>query len=328
MSLSALKLSGRSFCALAPNLAAMIFNGRAFAADWQNRLKKKLADQKVALAVVLVGEDPASQAFVKIKQKFGEAIGVEVSVREYDEAIATGELIEIIEKLNDNSRFAGIIVQLPLPASVDTGAVVAAIAPAKDVDALGSGSLFTPPTVRVIEEVFKSINLGPAGHPALVIGQGRLVGRPAAAYLAQVGAQVEIADKYDHKHQAESFDNPEKGLSKMSLDISRSIFSNLASDGTIFNEGIFRSIKAIYHRIALDMIEQYNNDAEMNGFSFDRYKEERIVDQLSKNVYQAGVNYLNNPYQAPTMPSWNRVINAIPKIEQELFSIVEKDNQI
>ena len=140
--------------------------------------------------------------------------------------------------------------------------------------------------------------------------------------------QVEIADKYDHKHQAESFDNPEKGLSKMSLDISRSIFSNLASDGTIFNEGIFRSIKAIYHRIALDMIEQYNNDAEMNGFSFDRYKEERIVDQLSKNVYQAGVNYLNNPYQAPTMPSWNRVINAIPKIEQELFSIVEKDNQI
>lgn len=195
MSLSALKLSGRSFCALAPNLAAMIFNGRAFAADWQNRLKKKLADQKVALAVVLVGEDPASQAFVKIKQKFGEAIGVEVSVREYDEAIATGELIEIIEKLNDNSRFAGIIVQLPLPASVDTGAVVAAIAPAKDVDALGSGSLFTPPTVRVIEEVFKSINLGPAGHPALVIGQGRLVGRPAAAYLAQVGAQVEIADK-------------------------------------------------------------------------------------------------------------------------------------
>ena len=195
MSLSALKLSGRSFCALAPNLAAMIFNGRAFAADWQNRLKKKLADQKVALAVVLVGEDPASQAFVKIKQKFGEAIGVEVSVREYDEAIATGELIEIIEKLNDNSRFAGIIVQLPLPASVDTGAVVAAIAPAKDVDALGSGSLFTPPTVRVIEEVFKSINLDPAGHPALVIGQGRLVGRPAAAYLAQVGAQVEIADK-------------------------------------------------------------------------------------------------------------------------------------
>ena len=195
MSLSALKLSGRSFCALAPNLAAMIFNGRAFAADWQNRLKKKLADQKVALAVVLVGEDPASQAFVKIKQKFGEAIGVEVSVREYDEAIATGELIEIIEKLNDNSRFAGIIVQLPLPASVDTGAVVAAIAPAKDVDALSSGSLFTPPTVRVIEEVFKSINLGPAGHPALVIGQGRLVGRPAAAYLAQVGAQVEIADK-------------------------------------------------------------------------------------------------------------------------------------
>jgi methylenetetrahydrofolate dehydrogenase (NADP+)/methenyltetrahydrofolate cyclohydrolase len=173
----------------------MIFDGRALAADWQNRLQKKLDGQQAALAVVLVGEDPASQTFVKIKQKFGEAIGVEVSVREYDGVITTEELIEIIEKLNDDSRFAGIIVQLPLPAHIDTDQVIAAITPIKDVDALGSGSSFAPPTVRVIEEVFKSINLDPAGRPALVIGQGRLVGRPAAVYLAQAGAEVTAADQ-------------------------------------------------------------------------------------------------------------------------------------
>ncbi|OHA57885.1 MAG: hypothetical protein A2114_02110 [Candidatus Vogelbacteria bacterium GWA1_51_14] len=172
-----------------------IFNGRAFAADWQNRLQKKLDGQPVALAVVLVGEDSASQAFVKIKQKFGEAIGVEVSVREYDENITTEELIEIIEKLNDDSHFAGIIVQLPLPAHIDTDQVIAAITPTKDVDALGPDSSFTPPTVRVIEEIFKSINLDPAGRQALVIGEGRLVGRPAAVYLAQAGAEVVIADQ-------------------------------------------------------------------------------------------------------------------------------------
>jgi len=140
--------------------------------------------------------------------------------------------------------------------------------------------------------------------------------------------QVEIADRYDHKHQTESFDNPEKGLSKMSFDISRSIFGKLASDGSIFSEGMFRSIKATYHRIALDMVEQYNNDAVMNGLTFDRHKEERLVDQLARNVYQAGVSYLNNPNQTPVMPSWKRVISAIPNINEVFYNIVEEDNKL
>lgn len=140
--------------------------------------------------------------------------------------------------------------------------------------------------------------------------------------------QVEIADRYDHKHQSESFDNPEKGLSKMSFDISRSIFAKLASDGSIYSEGAFRSIKATYHRIALDMVEQFNNDAVMNGLKFDRHKEERLVDQLARNVYQAGISYLNNPNQTPVMPSWKRVLSAIPDIEKEFYEIVEQDNKL
>lgn len=139
--------------------------------------------------------------------------------------------------------------------------------------------------------------------------------------------QVEIADRYDHKHQSESFDNPDKGLSKMSFDISRSIYAKLASDGAVFNEGIFRSIKATYHRIALDMVEKNNNDAIMNGLRFDRHKEERLIDQLARNVYQAGIGYLNNPNQSPVMPSWKRVLSSIPDIGSEFLDVVEKDNE-
>ncbi len=140
--------------------------------------------------------------------------------------------------------------------------------------------------------------------------------------------QVEIADKYDHKHKSESFDNPEKGLSKMSFDISRTIYAKLASDGCIFSEGMFRSIKATYHRVALEMVEQYCNDATMNGLEFDRFKEERLVDQISKNVYQAGISYLNNPNYGSVMPEWKRVITALPNVLQEFYQFVEADNGI
>ncbi len=139
--------------------------------------------------------------------------------------------------------------------------------------------------------------------------------------------QVEIADRYDHKHQSESFDNPDKGLSKMSFDIARSICAKLASDGAVFSEGMFRSIKATYHRIALDMVEQYNSDAVMNGLKYDRHKEERLVDQLARNVYQAGISYLSNPNQTPLIPSWKRVISAIPDLLDEFVNVVEEDNK-
>ena len=113
----------------------------------------------------------------------------------------------------------------------------------------------------------------------------------------------------------------------MSFDISRTLFSSLSSDGVVFNEGIFRSIKATYQRYALEMVEQYNNDAIFNGLRFDRYKEERIIDQLSRNIYQAGVSYLNNPNQTPVMPGWKRVINSIPDVMKEFLTVVEEDNQ-
>ncbi len=139
--------------------------------------------------------------------------------------------------------------------------------------------------------------------------------------------QVEIGDAYEHKHQEVSTNGGNSGLSKMSKDIARNIYAKLATNGTIFNKGTFRSIKATYQRIALDFVEQYNADASINGLSIDRNKEEHMVDMFAKNIYKAGVGYLEEPYQIPYMPSWKRVISAFPELVEEFYEIVELDNK-
>ena len=140
--------------------------------------------------------------------------------------------------------------------------------------------------------------------------------------------QVEIADGYDHKHQEESQENPNGGLSKMSFDIARSIYAKLATQGYVFSRGIFRTTKATYQRFALDMVEQYAADASINGLKMDRDKEERTVDMFAKNIYRAGIEYLDNPNQIPFIPSWKRVLSAIPDVMDKFVDIVEEDNKM
>ena len=140
--------------------------------------------------------------------------------------------------------------------------------------------------------------------------------------------QVEIADRYDHKHQDLSAEDAEKGLSKMSRDISRAIFAKLASDGITLSTEFFRTLKATYWRIALDFVELYKADAAMNGLHYDFHKEEQVIDLFVTNVYQSGINFLNNPDMVPLMPSWKRVQSAFPDIFEEFYEIVEKDNDI
>ena len=81
--------------------------------------------------------------------------------------------------------------------------------------------------------------------------------------------QVDLADKYDHKHQDLSADNENKGLSRMSLDIIKTLIRKLATQGNTFSPEYFRSLKATYYRYALDLTDIYRSDAEMNGFKFD-----------------------------------------------------------
>ena len=138
--------------------------------------------------------------------------------------------------------------------------------------------------------------------------------------------QVDIGDQYDHKHQPVSVDNMEKGLSKMSLDITKAIFRKLASNGATFNIETIRSIKATYLRIAEDFIEKYYCDSLLNGYEYDRNKEEEMVNLFARNLYIAGSYFLQNPMDRDYVPSWKRVLSAFPEFPELFYEAVEKDN--
>lgn len=139
--------------------------------------------------------------------------------------------------------------------------------------------------------------------------------------------QVDIADIYDHKHQELSTDNPQAGLSRMSTDITKAIIRKLATQGNVFSLETFRSIKATYFRTALDFVEKFYNDALINGLQIDRHKEEKAVELFAENIVRAGEVFLSNPMETPFMPSWNRVISAIPDILDHIYEAVEEDNK-
>ena len=137
--------------------------------------------------------------------------------------------------------------------------------------------------------------------------------------------QADIAKTYDHKHQDLSADNDAGGLSKMSIDITKAMFRKLATQGETFNTETFRSIKATYYRIALDFVETYHNDAIMNGLSLDIHSEEKAVELFAENIMKAGESFLDNPMETPFIPSWNRVISAMPNVLERLRDAVEQD---
>jgi glucosyl-3-phosphoglycerate synthase len=111
----------------------------------------------------------------------------------------------------------------------------------------------------------------------------------------------------------------------MSIDICKSLFRKLATQGAIFTPEMFRTIKATYYRIALDFVETYRNDAIMNGLLVDIHEEEVAVEMFSKNIMDAGQMFLSQPMETPFIPSWNRVQSAVPDILERLYQAVEED---
>ncbi|MGH1330052.1 MAG: glycosyl transferase [Paracoccaceae bacterium] len=137
--------------------------------------------------------------------------------------------------------------------------------------------------------------------------------------------QVEISDAYDHKHQDLSAEDANAGLSRMSIDICKAIFRKLATDGTIFTPNVFRTLKATYYRSALDLLEAYYNDAQMNGLTIDRHKEERAIELFAENLMLAGQSFLDNPNETPFIPTWNRVHSADPSFLHDMHAAARAD---
>ena len=138
--------------------------------------------------------------------------------------------------------------------------------------------------------------------------------------------QVDIADRYDHKHQKLSAEDASAGLSRMSIDISKALFRKLATRGVVISTESFRSLKASYYRIALDFVETYHNDAVMNGLTYDLHSEERAVELFAENIMKAGEAFLDRPMERPFIPSWSRVTSAMPDILKRLREAVEEDS--
>jgi glucosyl-3-phosphoglycerate synthase len=140
--------------------------------------------------------------------------------------------------------------------------------------------------------------------------------------------QVDVAETYEHKHQALSTDDPTKGLQRMAADIAKSLFRTMASEGLVFTADDFRSLEVRYVRIAQDTIARYYADAMLNGLKFDRHGEEIAVATFAKSLRGASADFIEDPLGLPLIPNWNRVVAAIPEFFELLQDAVEKDMRL
>lgn len=135
--------------------------------------------------------------------------------------------------------------------------------------------------------------------------------------------QVDIADNYEHKHQALSAEDPAKGLMRMSVDICKSLFRTLASEGVVFSDGFFKSLQVAYLRMAEDTIMRYEADAAINGLGFDRHAEALAVESFTGAILKAAQQFSEKPMGSPLIPNWNRVTAAVPGILDMMLAAVE-----
>ena len=113
----------------------------------------------------------------------------------------------------------------------------------------------------------------------------------------------------------------------MSIDIIKTLIRKLATQGNSFSLETFRSLKATYYRSALDLIDTYRSDAEMNGLQFDSHTEEKAVELFALNIMKAGESFFKNPMHTPFIPTWSRVKSAIPDFLERLKKAVDEDNK-
>ncbi len=186
---------------------AKIIDGKQIAADVRLDIAKRTAEFKEAhgfvpgLAVVIVGEDPASQVYVRNKKKACVDVGFHSEVHEMPEATTMDELLQKIEELKNDPAIHGILVQLPLPKHLDEKAVIAAIPPEKDVDAfhlINTGKImlgeysFLPCTPAGVMKLLEYENIDVTGKECVVVGRSNIVGKPMGMLLLHANGTVTI----------------------------------------------------------------------------------------------------------------------------------------
>ncbi|HPZ74027.1 MAG: bifunctional methylenetetrahydrofolate dehydrogenase/methenyltetrahydrofolate cyclohydrolase FolD [Bacillota bacterium] len=184
----------------------MIIDGKALAKEKRAEIAKQVEALKEkgvtpGLAVVLVGEDPASQIYVRNKHKACEEVGIYSRKITLPEETTEEEILKIIDELNNDPEIDGILVQLPLPKHIDPDKVILSISPDKDVDGfhpVNAGRLLTgqdgffPCTPLAVMELIKSAGVDVSGKEAVVVGRSNIVGKPVSMLLLRENATVTI----------------------------------------------------------------------------------------------------------------------------------------
>jgi methylenetetrahydrofolate dehydrogenase (NADP+) / methenyltetrahydrofolate cyclohydrolase len=179
---------------------ATVMDGKALAAEIRGDVAREVAELgHVGLATVLVGDDPASQVYISLKQKAAAEAGIDARDVRLSEGSTEDEVLALVRELNHDVEVDGILVQLPLPGQIDEARVTGAVAPAKDVDGIhpvNAGYLYlgaplhVPATPAGCMELLTAYGVDPTGKQAVVLGRSEIVGRPAAMLLLQANATV------------------------------------------------------------------------------------------------------------------------------------------
>jgi methylenetetrahydrofolate dehydrogenase (NADP+)/methenyltetrahydrofolate cyclohydrolase len=183
-------------------MTAKIIDGKAIAADIRAETAERvkvLADRGITpgLAVVLVGEDPASKIYVNSKRKACTEVGIRAGDHDLDASTSQDDLLALLKDLRENPEVHGILVQLPLPGHIDEELVLDAVPPAKDADGLHPCSMgrllagnhvTAPATPAGIQQMLIRTNVETSGAEVVIVGRSNLVGKPLAALLCQKAA--------------------------------------------------------------------------------------------------------------------------------------------
>lgn len=184
-------------------MSAVLLDGKALSARMRERLRQKAAalPRQPGLAVILVGDDPASAVYVRNKEKDCAQCGVRCLNHHLPAEATQQELLALVEDMNRREDVDGILVQLPLPEGLDSRAVLEAIRPEKDVDAFHPENVgrlmlglprFLPCTPAGIMALLRAYGISPAGKHCVVVGRSNIVGKPMALLLLAEDATVTV----------------------------------------------------------------------------------------------------------------------------------------
>lgn len=193
------------------SMPGRIIDGKTIAArirdDIAARVAQRIASgrQQPGLAVVLLGDDPASSIYVRNKRRACQRAGIRSDAYDLSATTSQGELLELIDQLNADDRVDGILVQLPLPQHIDEGLIIESISPAKDVDGFHPCNVgllvqrkpaLRPCTSRGVLRLLEAEGVNPKSGNTVVVGASNIVGRPTALELLLAGATVTICHRF------------------------------------------------------------------------------------------------------------------------------------